>query len=522
MINVLVVEDVAEMREEVVAALAQRPRRYRALEAGTAVQAIKAAVVRPDVAILDLALPERSASDPPSWKHGRRVMRWLRERWPRLPVVSLSAEHDRVRDMLLAEGANDFLYKGDDRLFAPGQLLGTLERLLGCWPTASESCAALLHALDDVRQGAQCVLLNVARANHAHPLREIVAGRLSNWSADLTEIHPTALAQAPDCVAADAEGKVLWVAGPVAEWQGPGVQAALEGWVARRPAAPSRLVCVVEGDGGSWDGPAPIMRLRRRELTTLRVPSPLEDPADVCDLLEALVRVAMVQAGGHAAGLSAPARQALIRACREQSWPEDIADLEREAEQVAGRLDAELILPQHLSPHLRAADEGQRPASVVSCDVVDSTRLKASATSEQAQQTFDRYLALTRAVMEQRGGEIVSVTGDGHLTVFAHARDAVEAAIALRAAIQEFNVKDNATSFPLVLRIGVASGALPATLEQFGAIVAPVLDLASKLQQTARPDEVLICEATYCCLDTSQDEFIALRHPVCGVRAYSA
>ncbi|MDQ2981089.1 MAG: response regulator [Actinomycetota bacterium] len=77
----------------------------------------------PDIVVLDWKMPKR---------HGAFVLDELKERYPRLPVIVLTAE-GRQTQRAVAESlrADAFITKP----FSPRELLETVERLLGGRPT---------------------------------------------------------------------------------------------------------------------------------------------------------------------------------------------------------------------------------------------------------------------------------------------------------------------------------------------------------------------------------------------------
>ncbi|MEQ1855325.1 MAG: response regulator transcription factor [Longimicrobiales bacterium] len=106
--KILIVDDEPHIRRAVRNAVANDFE--RALEAGTAAEAVDlAAAERPDLIVLDLALPDK----PGSW-----VCIEVRT-WSTVPIVVLSAQHsEKEKIRLLEEGADDYVTKP----FSPGEL----------------------------------------------------------------------------------------------------------------------------------------------------------------------------------------------------------------------------------------------------------------------------------------------------------------------------------------------------------------------------------------------------------------
>ena len=108
--TVLLVEDEDDIRRFLRSSLASEG--YRVVEAATGTRgAIDARTQKPDLAIVDLGLPDMGGVD---------VIRGIRE-WSRMPIVVLSARtHERSKIEALDAGADDYITKpfGIGELFA--------------------------------------------------------------------------------------------------------------------------------------------------------------------------------------------------------------------------------------------------------------------------------------------------------------------------------------------------------------------------------------------------------------------
>jgi two-component system KDP operon response regulator KdpE len=116
--KVLVVDDEPDVRALVSTALAYAPMPVEVIEAGDAEQAlVLARAARPDIIVLDLALPDRD---------GFSVLEELR-RESMLPIIVLTArglEHDKIRGLEL--GADDYMVKP----FSPRELVLRIQTVL--------------------------------------------------------------------------------------------------------------------------------------------------------------------------------------------------------------------------------------------------------------------------------------------------------------------------------------------------------------------------------------------------------
>lgn len=143
--------------------------------------------------------------------------------------------------------------------------------------------------------------------------------------------------------------------------------------------------------------------------------------------------------------------------------------------------------------------------TVVSADVVGSTRHILGSDPEDAQAFLDRCFEEFRAAMESYGGKLISYAGDGGVAVFGwpdpledHADRACAAAWRLQ---HPEHRAAGPAGLPVSLRLGVHSGLVGVRhLDQPGRegwnAVGAAVNIAAKLQQAARPGEVLVSAAT--------------------------
>ena len=118
--SVLVVDDEPQVRRLVARILAEEG--FSVLPAACGAEALALLVDPADVVVLDMRLPDLSGPD---------VARQLRQRWPDLPILFISAYpepalHDRAAEALV----QDFLCKP----FTREQLMAALLRLLPAHP----------------------------------------------------------------------------------------------------------------------------------------------------------------------------------------------------------------------------------------------------------------------------------------------------------------------------------------------------------------------------------------------------
>ena len=146
--------------------------------------------------------------------------------------------------------------------------------------------------------------------------------------------------------------------------------------------------------------------------------------------------------------------------------------------------------------------------TVLFCDVTSFTALGEQNDPEALRGAMDRYFATARGVIESHGGVVEKFIGDAVMAVFglraAHEDDAVRA---LRAAHELQNPpEDRKADAPtnaggigaLRLRIGVSSGEVIARTADDGQafVTGDTVNVAARLQQAAKPGDVLIDEPT--------------------------
>jgi beta-glucosidase-like glycosyl hydrolase/class 3 adenylate cyclase len=148
----------------------------------------------------------------------------------------------------------------------------------------------------------------------------------------------------------------------------------------------------------------------------------------------------------------------------------------------------------------RRADYARVPEvlyTFVAVDVRDSTAAKAGQDPAAVRRTFDAYHQWVRTTMRSCHGDAYSTSGDGVLSRFARAADALAAGRALRDGLAEFNEQSNRLSQPLAIGIGIHTGpVLEKAREEHGRVASTTLDVAMKLQAHAGAGEILLSAET--------------------------
>jgi class 3 adenylate cyclase len=149
---------------------------------------------------------------------------------------------------------------------------------------------------------------------------------------------------------------------------------------------------------------------------------------------------------------------------------------------------------------------GRRYVTALFIDIVGSTQLVKTFDPEELQRIMQVYQKQSEEVINDFGGRVIEVQGDGIVAIFSGQENATESAV--RAAydlvqsilqLRSFGSGDKETK--LQTRIGIATGEAlvqAATDNQFGIQVLGTPNyLASRLQGFAKPNEVVVCPETY-------------------------
>jgi class 3 adenylate cyclase/tetratricopeptide (TPR) repeat protein len=137
--------------------------------------------------------------------------------------------------------------------------------------------------------------------------------------------------------------------------------------------------------------------------------------------------------------------------------------------------------------------EQRKTVTVLFCDVTGSTALGESTDPEALRALLARYFERMKAIVESHGGTVEKFIGDAVMAVFgvpvAHEDDALRAcraAIEMRDALPELGIRG---------RIGVNTGeVVTGTSERLA--TGDAVNVAARLEQAAKPGEVLIGEST--------------------------
>jgi class 3 adenylate cyclase/tetratricopeptide (TPR) repeat protein len=159
----------------------------------------------------------------------------------------------------------------------------------------------------------------------------------------------------------------------------------------------------------------------------------------------------------------------------------------------------------NLVPAVTAA-ESRKVVTVLFSDVKESTALGQELDPESLRQLMQRYFDEMRVVVERHGGTVEKFIGDAVMAVFGvpqlHEDDALRAvrtAVEMRNVLAALNEQfERSWGVGLEIRIGVNTGEVIAGDPEAGHsfVVGEAVNLASRLEQAAGTDEILIGKAT--------------------------
>ncbi len=138
------------------------------------------------------------------------------------------------------------------------------------------------------------------------------------------------------------------------------------------------------------------------------------------------------------------------------------------------------------------AEQGWRPATALSIDVVSSTRLLQSVGAEAYARQLQAYHERCRAVVLSLEGSLDTPQGDDGLMAYFGFPLALEDA-ATRALAAAWQLSCGMSEIGLQVRIGVASGRVAVSGHQ---AFAPEVHLAARLRDAASPGQILVAAST--------------------------
>jgi class 3 adenylate cyclase len=154
-----------------------------------------------------------------------------------------------------------------------------------------------------------------------------------------------------------------------------------------------------------------------------------------------------------------------------------------------------------------ASQATRKTVTVVFVDVVGSTALGERLDAESLRTVIGRYFEEMSSVVERHGGKVEKFIGDAVMAVFGipvvredDALRAVRAAVEMRDALTPLNAElEREHGVSIQVRIGVNSGEVvagdPVGEQRFA--TGDAVNVAARLEQAARPGEILVGESTH-------------------------
>ena len=158
----------------------------------------------------------------------------------------------------------------------------------------------------------------------------------------------------------------------------------------------------------------------------------------------------------------------------------------------------------------KAAPEAERrQLTVMFCDLVGSTALSEQLDPEELRDVVRAYQGVCAKVIDRFEGYIAQYLGDGLLVYFGYplaheddAQRAVRAGLEIVAAVHELPLIKRRLQQPLQVRVGIHTG--PVVVGEMGGgekrerlALGDALNIASRVQNLAKPNTVVISSATY-------------------------
>jgi len=125
-------------------------------------------------------------------------------------------------------------------------------------------------------------------------------------------------------------------------------------------------------------------------------------------------------------------------------------------------------------------------------DLVGHTEMMARLGDERGREVLREHERITREVLKAHGGTEVKTMGDGFMASFGSVTRAVECAVALQRAFEEWNASERAQqAAPLRVRVGLNAGE---PIEEEGDLFGATVILASRIAAKAEGGEILVAD----------------------------
>ena len=135
-----------------------------------------------------------------------------------------------------------------------------------------------------------------------------------------------------------------------------------------------------------------------------------------------------------------------------------------------------------------SAPSGEDTATVMFTDIADSTSIAAAIGDRAWAKVIGQHLRAVSETVESNGGKIVKTLGDGTMSTFSSARNALTTAITIQKLIREVS-----EAHVLEVRIGIHTGDV---VQSNGDFFGTVVNKAARIAASANPGQILVSEAS--------------------------
>ena len=142
-----------------------------------------------------------------------------------------------------------------------------------------------------------------------------------------------------------------------------------------------------------------------------------------------------------------------------------------------------------------------RKITVMFTDFKGSTSIADSEGDVFSRMLIKKHNDIIFPIIGRCNGVLVKTMGDGTLTYFENASDAVRAAVQMQREINDFNMSGKST-IPILVRIGMNTGT---GIVEKNDIFGDVVNVASRFESLARPGEIYISEHTVTALGNKEE-----------------
>ncbi|MBF0558922.1 MAG: adenylate/guanylate cyclase domain-containing protein [Nitrospirae bacterium] len=156
-------------------------------------------------------------------------------------------------------------------------------------------------------------------------------------------------------------------------------------------------------------------------------------------------------------------------------------------------LDVDNIIEERERLDRMFQDKFTKVITVMFTDLKGSTTIAENQGDFATRTMIKQHNDIVFPAIKKQSGVLVKTMGDGTMSYFTNAQDAVRSAVMIKAGIDELNLKKTLPS-PILIRIGIHTG--KGIVEQ-NDIFGDVVNVASRFESNANPGEIYLSEDTY-------------------------